>query len=98
MIAFSIVVPSCRNPENLAELLASLAALSYPPSKFEAIIVDDGSPVPLAPAISAFQHRLNLTLLQQGNMGPAFARNRGAGIAKGRYLAFTDDDCRPQSE
>jgi len=33
--------------------------------------------------------------LRQDNAGPAAALNAGAGLARGEYLAFTDDDCRP---
>lgn len=44
-----------------------------------------------------FADRLDLTLLHQLNAGPAAARNAGARAAKGRILAFTDDDCRPRA-
>jgi GT2 family glycosyltransferase len=37
---------------------------------------------------------LQIKLLSQVHTGPAAARNLGAGRASGRYLAFTDDDCR----
>jgi glycosyltransferase involved in cell wall biosynthesis len=98
MLSFSIIIPIYRKPDNLFGLLTSLAALRYPASRFEVIVVDDGSPVELLPTIQTFRGRLNLTLLKQNNSGPAFARNQGAGIAKGDYLAFTDDDCQPQPE
>ena len=62
---------------------------------FEVIVVDDGGDIPLEPTISRFRGLLNLTLLRQGNIGPAMARNYGASQAKGEYLAFTDDDCLP---
>ena len=35
-------------------------------------------------------------VVDQAPSGPAAARNRGAGIAAGRILAFTDDDCEPE--
>jgi GT2 family glycosyltransferase len=33
--------------------------------------------------------------LKQNNAGPASARNAGASRAQGKFLAFTDDDCKP---
>ena len=40
--------------------------------------------------------RLEATLLRQAHAGPAAARNAGAARARGRVLAFTDDDCAPE--
>ena len=96
MLDFSIVVPSYGRPEKLRELLGALAMLDYPASRFEVIVVDDGSPTPLYSLVPRPGPLSNLTLLTQKNLGPSSARNRGAGAAQGRYLAFTDDDCRPQ--
>jgi glycosyltransferase involved in cell wall biosynthesis len=96
MVAFSIVVPTYERPESLAQLLDSLARLEYPSAQFEVIVVDDGSRVSLQGVISDFEGRLNVSLVHQSNAGPAAARNRGAQEATGRFLAFTDDDCRPE--
>ena len=96
MITFSIIVPTYGRPESLAELMASLACLEYPLSQFEVIVVDDGGKVPVQGVISDFKGRLNTLLLRQPNSGPGAARNRGAQEAKGRFLVFTDDDCRPE--
>ncbi|MGK7943074.1 MAG: glycosyltransferase family 2 protein, partial [Microcystaceae cyanobacterium] len=67
----------------------------YQPEKFEVIIVDDGSDNSLDTLINPYQNSLNLTLIRQENAGPAQARNTGASVAQGQYLAFTDDDCTP---
>ncbi len=60
-------------------------------------MVDDGSPASLEPVVSPFHEELNVKLLTQTNAGPATARNTGAAHAKGKFLAFIDDDCAPDS-
>jgi glycosyltransferase involved in cell wall biosynthesis len=93
---FSIVIPTYNRHGKLADLLSSLTRLKYPPTRFETIVVDDGGGIPLDSVISRFSGDLDLTLLKQGNAGPAAARNYGAARAEGQYLAFTDDDCQPE--
>jgi glycosyltransferase involved in cell wall biosynthesis len=67
--------------------------LDYPRDRFEVIVIDDGSSIPLNAVVAPFQKSLHLTLLRQQNAGPAAARNAGATAAIGRFLVFTDDDC-----
>ena len=88
---FSIVVPTYRRPERLAGCLRSLEALDYPRDRFEVIVVDDGGGL----SLPSFQVPIDMVLLTQPHAGPATARNTGAARARGSYLAFTDDDCRP---
>lgn len=54
--------------------------------------MDDGGQTPLC--VENFQSQLDITLIIQQNAGPAAARNTGAAQARGKYLAFTDDDCQ----
>jgi GT2 family glycosyltransferase len=68
----------------------------FPAQRFEVIVVDDGGRLPLEPVLAGFEERLTLALLSQPNAGPGAARNLGASQARGDFLAFTDDDCRPQ--
>ena len=92
---FSITIPTLDRPIQLAACLESIVHQTYPRSHFEVIVIDDGSRTPLEPVVSKFHDRLNMTLLTQHNRGPASARNTGSAKARGRYLAFTDDDCAP---
>lgn len=91
----SVIVPTYDRPEHLAGCLESLAALEWPPARYEVIVVDDGGHSPLDGVIAPFRNRIQITLRQQTNAGPASARNTGAQIARGSVLAFVDDDCRP---
>ena len=89
----AVVVPSYARPERLRACLDSLAGQEGGP--YPTIVVDDGSPEPLAPLCEAYPW---VTYLRQANAGPAAARNAGAHAARAagaRFLCFTDDDCRP---
>jgi glycosyltransferase involved in cell wall biosynthesis len=92
---FTIVIPTRDRPGPLAACLESLAALASPRDHFEVVVVDDASQTPLDRVIEPFRDRLHLTLHRQSHAGPSAARNAGAGLARGRFLAFTDDDCTP---
>jgi len=92
---FSIIIPTYGRPKQLKECLDSVAELSYPRDGYEVIVVDDGSKTSLEEIVRAFQKRINVRLIRQDNAGPATARNRGAAESSGKYLAFTDDDCKP---
>lgn len=95
---FSIIVPSYNRPSEVADCVASLARQDYPRDQFEVIVVDDGSVVSPAACIEPFRGRLDVRIHRQTNAGPSVARNRGAHLARGRLLAFTDDDCRPDPD
>lgn len=89
---YSVVVPTRDRPSQLARCLGALAEQEYPDGGFEVIVVDDGGKAPLDSWTSRFSKRLDLTVLRQPNRGPSTARNHGAESARGRFVAFTDDD------
>jgi GT2 family glycosyltransferase len=93
----SVIIPTHGRPHQLVECLRALARLDYPRTRFEVIVVDDGSEPPVSGFATLFEGQLNLTVLRHARRsGPAAARNVGAAHAGGRILAFTDDDCRPE--
>ena len=96
-VEFSVVIPTYNRPRQLSACLAALAEQTHPSGGFEVIVVDDGGCVPLDSIVHPFRDHLKVHLLRQVNAGPATARNRGAGSASGRYVAFTDDDCLPDT-
>ncbi len=89
------MIPTYLRPDHLGECLRALSGLRYPRDRFEVLVVDDGGVSPLDAVVAPFRGHLTLTLIRQANAGPAAARNRGAERARGEFLAFTDDDCRP---
>ena len=97
--SFSVVVPAYDRPAPVRRCVAGLGRLDWPAERLEAVVVDDGSPVPLdAAALRAEAPGLDLRVVRQENAGPAAARNRGAAEARHRFLAFTDDDCVPRGD
>ena len=93
----TVVIPAYARPKQLTACLAALVGqrLEVP---WEVVVVDDGSPEPLDSIAEAFHERLDLRIERQGNAGPARARNRGVAVARGRFIAFTDDDCLPEPD
>ena len=60
--------------------------------------MDDGGLHDLLPIVTAFEKKINVTLIRAtSNKGPASARNTAAFQANGKYLAFLDDDCEPDA-
>jgi glycosyltransferase involved in cell wall biosynthesis len=92
---FSIIIPTLNRPKALERCLEALSDLDYPRDCFEVIVVDDGSVFSLENIVELFCDRLEITLCDEPHAGPAAARNKGVSRAKGEFLAFTDDDCRP---
>lgn len=83
---FSVVIPTHNRPDQLVEAVESV--LTQTVQDFEIIIVDDGSVVP----VGNFDDPRVQVVRRDQSGGPAMARNEGVALARGRYLAFLDDD------
>ena len=85
----TLVIPARSAPGPLRELLHLL------PANLPVIIVDDGSPEPLA-GLAA--ERPDLQVLRHNHSrGPAAARNAGAALARTPWIAFLDADTLPDA-
>lgn len=85
-VQVSVVIPAYR-PAWLDEALDSVRAQGV--EGVEIVLVDDGSPTPLAPPQTA-----DLVLVRQPNGGAAAARNTGVQVARAPWIAFLDSDDR----
>src|SRR5262245_50209273 len=92
----SIVVPTFSRSAQLERCLDGIASLESAAVAFEVVVVDDGGPEPLDTLIASYARRLDVRLIRQSRAGPAIARNAGAALSRGRFLAFIDDDCTPE--
>lgn len=88
----SIVVPVYNGRATLANCVYACLNQTY--TRTEVIVVDDGS-TDGSPQIAA---ELGVRVHTQTNRGPAAARNAGARLAQGEWIAFTDADCIPQAD
>jgi glycosyltransferase involved in cell wall biosynthesis len=88
---YSFIVPVYDRPEELAELLSSLAGQRY--GSFEVVIVEDGSDVRSDRVVDEFRNKLKINYISLPRSGPSVARNSGMQAAQGDYLLFVDSDC-----
>jgi GT2 family glycosyltransferase len=89
----SFVVIAYNEADNIARTLASIAALKGL-SKYEVIVVDDGSrdnTVQVVTEIAAQNPRVRLVKLPE-NHGRGYARSRGIAEANGEFIATVDAD------
>lgn len=91
MPRFSIIIPVYNRPGEIADLLESLAAQTV--KNFEVVITEDGSTIPCRDICDRYADRLDITYLQQENIGRSPARNNSMEHARGDYFVFFDSDC-----
>jgi glycosyltransferase involved in cell wall biosynthesis len=88
-------MPVYNGERYLAEAVESLRRQSY--TTWEAIIVDDGSTDGTEGVARGLEGRIRY--VAQENQGPAAARNRGLGLARGQLIGFLDvDDLWPEDK
>ena len=94
-IDVSVVVATYNRCAGLEALLRSLANQTYPMSRFEVVVVDDGSTDGTRELLQTIEMPYALRSLHQDNSGPAAARNQGVRHARGAIILFLDDDVVP---
>jgi O-antigen biosynthesis protein len=85
----SVVVCSYNGARTIGRTCEKLLEVDYP--DFEVIVVDDGS----TDGTSAVAEEFGFRLIRTANRGLSSARNTGAEVASGEYVAYLDDDAWP---
>ena len=85
---FSVIIPNYNNAATLGRALDSVLAQSWP--AHEIIVIDDGSSDDSPEVAARYGDRIRY--VRQANGGVSAARNAGAALASGNWLAFLDAD------
>ena len=84
-LSFSFVVPVYNRPDEIRELLNSLAQQTYV-APFEVVIIEDGSDNSSESVIEEFKEELSISYFKKSNSGPGDSRNYGMQRAAGNYI------------
>lgn len=87
----SLVIPTFNRKDSLLLTLESLVAQTIDCSRFEVVVVDDGSTDGTA-SVAQMSYPFELRYLRQHNAGDASARNLGVQRTEADILVFVDDD------
>jgi glycosyltransferase involved in cell wall biosynthesis len=88
----SVIIPVYNDSENLANCLTAVEGQTLDKSKFEVIVVDNGSSQDIGPALKSCPAVKTVFEPKEGSYA---ARNKGILRSEGDILAFTDSDCIP---
>ena len=91
MPQYSVIIPVFNRPDEIKEMLDSLASQDY--QDMEILIVEDGSDVSCEEIVMQYASKLDLKYFYKPNTGPGDSRNFGMEKAIGNYLLFFDSDC-----
>ena len=89
MFFISIIIPIYNRSDLITRCIKSVIDQVY--SKWEIVIVDDGSTDKCEQAIATFNDS-RIRYVYQQNAGASVARNNGVNHAKGNYIIFLDSD------
>lgn len=90
-LRYSIIIPVFNRPDEMAEMLASLAEQTE--RNFEVVVVEDGSSLPCKEEVDRYADVLEIQYVSKPNTGRSDTRNVGMQHAKGDYFLFFDSDC-----
>ena len=88
----SVIIPTYNNGGVLARTLGALLTQTFPPNRYEIVIIDDGSTDGTAEMVGRLRGPVAIRYVAQPKSGRAAARNLGARVARGRVLLFLDSD------
>lgn len=91
MPQYSVIIPVFNRPDEILEMLESLALQGF--QEMEILIIEDGSSEKCEAIVQRFTEQLDIKYFYKENTGPGDSRNFGMEKAAGEYLIFFDSDC-----
>ncbi len=95
---FSVIIPTFNRRDTVCQVIDRLTQQQSVPGGFEVIVVSDGSTDGTGDMLRGLSTPFSLRVVEQENEGASRARNAGARLAVGAYLAFTEDDVQPATD
>src|SRR4051794_14713957 len=96
----SVVVPTFRRPDLLDRCLTALSVQEFDAADWEIVVTDDAASEETRRQVERWATRLTVPVRYTTPAtahGPAAARNAGWRAGHGTIVAFTDDDCLPDT-
>ncbi len=99
-IRISVIIPTIGKKKTLATTLRALEKQSMPSELFEVLLLDNTEAGALKKKIARHfrTSRLNIRYLHEPGPGKYRAMKTGISMAKGEFIAGTDDDCLPRKD
>lgn len=86
----SVIIPTHNRGHLVGQAISSVLDQTY--QNFEIIVVDDASADNTEDVVKGFDDSRVHYICHEQNRGAPWARNSGAAVARGEYLAFLDSD------
>lgn len=87
---FSVVIPLYNKADTIERTIRSVWAQSF--NDYELIVVNDGSTDGSLDVVTRLSSESPIVIIDKKNGGVSSARNAGANVASGRYIALLDGD------
>lgn len=94
----TVVIATYNRGHSLKKLLNTLSTQTLEADRFEVIVVDDGSEIPVESVLDDQNWPFAFTLIRQENAGAAAARHAGIGDSRGDIIVITDDDMEVRAD
>ncbi|MCO5251240.1 MAG: glycosyltransferase [Candidatus Kapabacteria bacterium] len=88
----SVIIPTFNRINTLKKCIDALSKQTLSKSKYEVLVIDDGSTDETERVMSEFQTTLNFKYIRQSNAGPGAARNKGIKASQSKYVLIINDD------